>query len=610
MKRICLSLLCLIAVTLMSAAQSVTCIVLDTAQNLIYDATLTYQYKGQTYTYTTSYDGIVLIPLNHIGESLEVKVTKEFYDPLSAVIKPSSTPIHLIVTYNYPKSRRDNDVIVTGYGSVSKGSSAESSPIVIRGVGSIKSDKKAIAIPQAEALTLSEAESPSANGVSSGVLTAGEVNDFAKWGLWEKVIGGTHHQFLSHWNLQRMQRHTCQVVNTDGYPLANIPVQLLDAKNYVLYSAMTDNTGKAELWGNKATLFRIDGTTYPIQASITTVKLQQPCQSNDQADVFFIVDATGSMGDEIRYLQAEMQDVIRRSQSAVDGLTIRTGALFYRDHSDQYLCRISPLTPSIKKTQKFIDKQEAQGGGDYEEAIPEALMASLNTAEWNPSARARIAFLILDAPCHNDSASLALLHAQVRHAAEMGVRLVPVVCSGITEKGELLLRVMALATNGTAFFLTDHSGIGDTHLKPTTDTLKVEHLNDMMVRTIIEFTRMPDCRVNEWAEEEKDEANPEEAFLPLPTEDLNNPAVTPFADDAVLVVRPNPCDESCLLDLPMGAHSLFLSDMTGKTIKSFGAIKEGTSGMNVDTSYLSTGVYFFRAYYAGRWYTRKIVVRH
>ena len=140
-------------------------------------------------------------------------------------------------------------------------------------------------------------------------------------------------------------------------------------------------------------------------------------------------------------------------------------------------------------------------------------MAALNSAGWDDNARARIAFLILDAPCHEDSATLALLHDQILNAASLGVRIVPVVCSGIGESGEYLLRAMALATNGTSFFLTDDSGIGHTHLKPTTDSLKVEHLNDMLVRTIVEFSYMPDC-TGHWHEEQIEQL--EEQFIPNP----------------------------------------------------------------------------------------------
>ena len=269
-------------------------------------------------------------------------------------------------------------------------------------------------------------------------------------------------------------------------------------------------------------------------------------------------------------------DLIARAKEATGGLSIRTGAVVYRDHSDDYLTRISRLTEDIATTQAFIDKQRASGGGDYPEAVPEALMAALNSAGWSDNARARIAFLILDAPCHEDSATLALLHEQVLNAAAMGVRIVPVVCSGLQESGEYLMRAIALATNGTSFFLTDDSGIGLPHLKPTTDSLKVEHLNDMLVRTIVQFSKMPECQPFDETEELTDN----EFFLPNPftTADLE-------ADPTI----------------PNGEGVHYLIDISGKLLGVF----EGT----VPTDHLPIGVYFIKTYYEGIWHTKKILVR-
>ena len=458
---------------------------------------------------------------------------------------------------------------------------------------------------------------------SAGKLTAGEVNDFAKWALWPKLLDGSHSNYLQDWQMVPRNRYVVQLTNTQGYPIVDRSVSLTDTKGNTLFQARTDNTGKAELWDglfetNKTTaaFVQIDGQQYPAQRfdteGLIRISINEPCEAPEVADVFFIFDATGSMGDELRYLQAEMQDVISRSQSAVEGLHIRTGALVYRDYSDAYLTRISRLSDSIQPTQQFISAQSAAGGGDYEEAVPEAVMAAVNAAGWSPSARARIAFLILDAPCHNDETTLKLLHEQALNAAAAGIRIVPIVCSGLRESGELLMRSLALITNGSSFFLTDDSGIGGTHLKPTTDSLKVEHLNDMLVRTIISFSRMPDCQIEEWAETAT-EPNETDAFLPQPfePEDLDSvPTVLPTLPLAdVLSLRPNPCTEYCLVNLPLGCEALFLTDLTGKTIQGFGKMPEATLDYPIQTDMLASGIYFVKAFYGGRWYTQKLIVK-
>lgn len=440
-----------------------------------------------------------------------------------------------------------------------------------------------------------------ANDVTAGKLTAGEVNDFAKWYFWPSVLDNSHQKYISDWRLTPRHRYTVQVTNKNGYPVAARAVSLLDANNNTLFQAVTDNTGKAELWyqlignnlcGKHAGLrLRVDDTIIDAKEwseGLNTFVLDEECVHSDAVDVVFVFDATGSMGDELRYLQAEMKDVIFRAKEATGGLNIRTGAVVYRDHSDEYVTRISRLTEDITTTQTFIDKQTANGGGDYPEAVPEALMAAFNSAGWDSEARARIAFLVLDAPCHQDSTTVALLHEQVLNAAALGIRIVPVVCSGLGESGELLLRTMALATNGTSFFLTDDSGIGHSHLKPTTDSLKVEHLNDMLVRTIVEFSLMPNC-AGHW------------------DETVNQDEIETFVQ--------NPFDVKDLTEEERIAKdsrtTLYLLDISGKLIHVYqGRLEEagGSQLSGLPIPMLSTGVYFVKAFYDGQWHTKKILV--
>ena len=179
-----------------------------------------------------------------------------------------------------------------------------------------------------------------------------------------------------------------------------------------------------------------------------------------------------------------------------------------------------------------------------------------------------------------------MLHDQILNAAAQGVRLVPVVCSGLGESGELLLRSIALATNGTSFFLTDDSGIGNTHLKPTTDSLKVEHLNDMLVRTIVEFSYMPDCK-GHWHEEEIENVN--EQFLP-----------NPFSPSEI------EADPS----IPHGPTTLYLLDVSGKLITIYHGVLEEAGDRQLSSLglSLSTGIYFVKAFYDGQWHVKKILV--
>ena len=602
---------------------------------------------------TSSWDGLIRYTFPDNVKSAQVMFTGTGIDTLRITIRPTECPQWIVlkrrvripkdtfrdIYYSMDDRRSVKAKSLAATGKTSKERTKGRKPKVAE---ALESEIKGVVVEEeafyeADVMTADERSTPGrrprpeaevANNLQAGKLTAGEVNDFAKWHLWKNILTQSHAQFVGDWKMNVSERYRVQITNANQFPLADVSVALVSAKGDTLFRARTDNTGHAELWANvlekneSSNLFiacegmRRSGIKAFPEENIFV--LDQPCGTPDNVDVFFIMDATGSMGDELRYMNAELQDVIRLSQSAVEGVTIRTGAMVYRDHSDDYLNRLSALSEDMSITQTFLNKQQAGGGGDYEEAIPEALMAAVNVAEWSTHARARIAFLILDAPCHRDSTTLALLHHEALAAAEAGIRLVPVVCSGLRESGELLMRELALLTNGTSFFLTDDSGIGDTHLKPTTDSLKVEHLNDMLVRTIIEFSRMPEC-VEQWADSALNPTDVE-AFVPNPfsQEDLEkdstlvpNPTdVQPVRPvEEVLNVRPNPCKDFFLVDLPLGADAAYLVDLTGKTLQALGPQPANAGLLSVNVSGYATGIYFIKVFVEGNWYTRKVIVK-
>lgn len=550
----------------------VTVIVMDTTQALLQGA----QLKIGKQSFATSFDGRVVLQPEQVNGVKSFTVSCVGYKDQKVQIDGTSPVLVRLedkAVRNAKHGRHPKDEIYYSFGATREAKVGLMYKTATVGAAPMAAD--AVMVEEAaiasDAHIMPRPEMPVPNNVNAGKLTAGEVNDFAKWNLWPNILENSHKRFIADWKLTPRQRYTVQVVNKNGYPVVNYPVNLTDKKGNTVFQTVTDNTGKAELWNGL--------TGHPAdvdQPAFQTIVVDEPCDHSDDVDVVFVFDATGSMGDELHYLQAEMKDVIARAKDATGGLNIRTGAVVYRDHGDEYITRISRLTEDIKTTQAFIDKQHANGGGDYPEAVPEALMAALNSSGWDSNARARIAFLILDAPCHQDSATLALLHDQILNAAAQGIRIVPVVCSGLGTSGELLLRSIALATNGTSFFLTDDSGIGNPHLKPTTDSLKVEHLNDMLVRTIVEFSLMPNCESSEISSQESEEID---QFLPNPfnAQDLE-------ADPSI----------------PHGEGIHYLVDVSGKLL----GVYEG----NVPTDHLPMGIYFINTYYDGIWHTKKILI--
>jgi hypothetical protein len=94
-------------------------------------------------------------------------------------------------------------------------------------------------------------------------------------------------------------------------------------------------------------------------------------------------------------------------------------------------------------------------------------------------------FLILDAPPHSDNTQINdILHKSIIEAANQGIRIIPVASSGVDKDTETFLRTIAILTGGTYTFLTDDSGIGNSHIEPTIGNYQVENLNDCIVRII------------------------------------------------------------------------------------------------------------------------------
>jgi hypothetical protein len=351
---------------------------------------------------------------------------------------------------------------------------------------------------------------------AAGQLTAGEINDFSKWDLWQDVRDEDLAAFQGVWHFYPRHRFVVQAANEAGSPLPNAQVLLYAPDGKLVWQGRTDNTGKAEAWANlwqkEAQLdpsgYRLvvngSGKAYPIekprvftQGGVNFIKIAASCTEQPLIDVAFVVDATGSMSDEIRYLQSELLDVMTRVRDSLPLADLRLGSVFYRDHGDAYLTRHADLSASVEKAMNFVRAQHADGGGDTPEAVDDALIAAIDSLNWRPAATTRLMFLVLDAPPHTQPENIERLRVAAERAAAAGIRIIPLTCSGIDKSTEYLMRSLALATNGTYAFLTNHSGIGNPHIEPSTDAYEVEKLNDMLVRVITGFARLAPCTPNE-----------------------------------------------------------------------------------------------------------------
>ena len=330
-------------------------------------------------------------------------------------------------------------------------------------------------------------------------LTAAEWKDNDNWPFFTNLVNNGTIAFPS-FGLDPRNRVAVKVQTEDGAPRVNETLVLMDAERNVLWTARTDKAGTAYLFwaeGQTPDQVRCGAVSAPVQVSessddpqgsaklhpveAVTMTVSDDAKAQAGMQIMFIVDTTGSMGDEIAYLQKDFSAIAER----VGGSGVTWSANFYRDQGDEYVTRTNGFTSDVAEVQAKINAEYADGGGDTPEAVAEILTECLkNRTDWDENS-VKLAFLIFDAPPHDGKDEA--LRAAVSAAAEKGIRLIPVVASNADRETELFGRAAAILTGGTYVFLTDDSGIGESHLEPIVGNYEVELLQDLIVRVIEEY---------------------------------------------------------------------------------------------------------------------------
>ena len=362
---------------------------------------------------------------------------------------------------------------------------------------SFKASADAVLDASGEMIMPSEPGGSSEIQVGAGMLTAGEWKDLDDIPFWTKLLNDNDwYALMERRTLFSNHIVTVRITDGNGNPCFNVPVTLKDADGKAIYRAVSDVNGKAYLLynlennGQAAKSVTVGNADYDITPDGETVITAESAGIRaEQLDLLFMVDTTGSMGDELSYLKAELRDVIRKVAEADRAFAINLSVNFYRDTGDEYVVRSFEFTGDIDKAIEQLSAQSSNGGGDYPEAVHLALEDVVNNHQWRENA-VKLCFMVLDAPPHSDSAIPGIdsrLKTAVGKMAELGIRFIPVASSGVDTETEFLLRSWAIMTGGTYTFLTNHSGIGNSHLEPTIGAYEVEKLNDLLVRVISEY---------------------------------------------------------------------------------------------------------------------------
>lgn len=462
--------------------------------------------------------------------------------------------------------------------------------------------------------------------IKAGQITAGHWKDLDNWNDWLKTNEDINiSSYMKTWGFFPKNLQHIKLQLSDGQAARHVQATLTDGTGKDLWTCISDAQGNCYFWsgiygskqpmetyqlklisGQQQQSIRISNAQFN---SSTPLTIQFNQSDNKLIEIGFMVDATGSMSDEIRYLQVELIDVISRIKKERPCSEIKTGSVFYRDYTDDYLTRVMPLSANPSNTISFIGDQSANGGGDFPEAVEAALKASIDELGWSNSGSCKILFMILDAPPHqNNEEHKKIVRDYAQKAAEMGIRLIPVTASGIDKSTEFLMKYLAITTNGEYIYITNDSKIGNSHLKPTGGESKVEYLNDLMVRTVLEYSAV-EC--NKMIQEPVKDTFRTNVLTPEQIDSIrqNEPnSDIIVADDWYMRFYPNPANEFLLVQFSETVESLRITSLNGVEMFNNGTF--GQSEINMNISSWASGMYVIYAIRGGKIISGKLLVMH
>lgn len=339
---------------------------------------------------------------------------------------------------------------------------------------------------------------------SSSPLKAGEIDDNANFADYLSYVntyqnGGVRQVDVS-------ERYIITVVNNQQQPVLDARVRIFSDQQQV-FEARTYAGGRtiffpraAGLSPNVSTLrVQIEKGNSTVEGTLTRGQDDRQTFVLDGAtaipqpmrlDVLFLLDATGSMGDEITQVQQTIDSIAARIDQIQPRPELRLGLVAYRDRGDAYVTQLySNFTADVPAFREALLQVSADGGGDTPEDLNEGLNIALNQMSWSEEA-VRLVFLVADAPAHIDYGQQFDYVSGVQTALAKGVKIYPIGASNTDQQAEYQFRQLAQQTLASFIFLTYQQGQSSgtpgesTEMNVDPEAFTVERLDDLVVQVV------------------------------------------------------------------------------------------------------------------------------
>jgi len=300
-----------------------------------------------------------------------------------------------------------------------------------------------------------------ASGYAQAQVAAGEWDDNANYRDYLKWVSKTEQEVVQH--LHVSNRKFIVVTDRKGKPMPNCPVTIKGGGSS--FSLVTMASGRALLFPEKSAKRsliamascggRTGFATVDVQKDDAVTKLvlwtDRELPARRPIDIAFVLDTTGSMGEEIEAVKSTIRSVA--DQLAKDQIDIRIGLVEYRDRSDQVVTRTFPFSSDLAAFSRSVSVLTAEGGGDTPEDMQLGLSTALDKLQWRSDAVARMMVVIADAPPHLDYTNEKDYGNTAFRAAARGIKIYTVAASGMDDIGQIVMRQMSQFTGATNMFV-------------------------------------------------------------------------------------------------------------------------------------------------------------
>ena len=351
--------------------------------------------------------------------------------------------------------------------------------------------EKLIAAPSAAA---AEASAPRREYIPVD-LTAGEVDDNKQWTEYLRYRSDYRGPPIH--DVDVSERFTITVLDALDRPVPNANVSV-SAGDDLVFEGRTYANGQTLFFPrafpgtSNALTFRLDvekdGVSQSLSAErnqesewVVRLDVDQPYGDRVPLDLLFLLDATGSMADEIAQIKTTLLSVSERISALPSRPDLRFGMVTYRDRGDDFVTRLYDFEAHVPTFLSTIQDVVADGGDDTPESLNEALHVAVHRPTWRLDDAIRLVVLVADAPPHLDYAEDFDYAVEMIEANRRGMKIFAIASSGLDEQGEYIFRQLAQHTMGRFAFIlyggeTSHSVSG----------YSVEQLDDLVVRLVQE----------------------------------------------------------------------------------------------------------------------------